>query len=44
LPFSIRLRILPPIPFPTSDPPEVVRDHIVSTMQQAMDEMSRVAT
>lgn len=43
LPFSIRLRVLPPIEVPSCADPEVVLARVQSTMQRALDRMAQSA-
>jgi 1-acyl-sn-glycerol-3-phosphate acyltransferase len=43
LPFSIRLRILPPIAAPPHADPGDIRDHVRAAMQAALDDLAREA-
>lgn len=43
LPFSIRLRILPPIAAPAGADPAALRDHVRASMQAALDDLARGA-
>jgi 1-acyl-sn-glycerol-3-phosphate acyltransferase len=41
LPFPIQLRVLPPIPAPSSAPPESIRERVRAEMQAALDDLAR---
>lgn len=43
LPFSIRLRILPPIAAPPDADPAHLRDHVRAAMQAALDDLARTS-
>ncbi|MFZ6182806.1 lysophospholipid acyltransferase family protein [Nannocystis pusilla] len=43
LPFSVRLRVLPPIPAPSEADPATLREQVRSRMQGALDELARSA-